>query len=80
MGSTYVIPATGTGTILGVSLLGIFTRRLNHASALTGLVGGLTLMTCIKLGPDLAWPWFVLVGSTATFLIGLLTSFALEKE
>ncbi|UCE48419.1 MAG: hypothetical protein JSW47_22845 [Phycisphaerales bacterium] len=70
----------GTGLILGVFLLSVFTQRLNHVSALTGLVAGLTLMTCIKFGTDLPWPWFVLVGSTATFLIGLSTSFALEKE
>jgi len=70
----------GTGIILGAFLLGVFTRRLNHVSALTGLVAGLTLMTCVKFGADQAWPWFVLVSSTATFLIGLLTDFALEKE
>lgn len=80
VGAVLAIQGFTTGIILGVFLLGIFTRRVNHSSALTGLVGGLTLMACIKFGTDLAWPWFVLVGSTATFLIGLLTSFALEKK
>lgn len=80
IGAVLAIQAFTTGIILGVFLLGIFTRRVNHLSALAGLVGGLVLMTFIKFGTNLAWPWFVLVGSTATFLIGLLTSFVLEHE
>ena len=80
VGAVLAIQGFTTGIILGVFLLGIFTRRVNHLSALTGLVGGLALMTYIKFGTDLAWPWFVLVGSSATFLIGLATSFVLEKE
>jgi len=68
-----------TGIILGVFFLGIFAKRVDHRSALVGLVGGLALMSYIKFGTNLAWPWFVLVGSSATFLIGIATSFVLEK-
>jgi SSS family transporter len=60
-----------TGIILGVFLLGIFARKVDHLSALTGLIGGLTWMTCIVFGTTLAWPWFVLVGSSVTFLLGV---------
>jgi SSS family solute:Na+ symporter len=69
-----------TGIILGVFFLGIFARRVDHRSALTGLVGGLAIMTYIKFGTPLAWPWFVLVGSSATFLIGIIASFVLERR
>jgi hypothetical protein len=79
VGAVLSIQGFTTGIILGVFLLGIFTQKVNHLSALTGLVGGLALMTYIKFGTDLAWPWFVLVGSSATFLIGLATSLILEK-
>jgi solute:Na+ symporter, SSS family len=69
-----------TGIILGVFLLGIFTKRVDHRTALVGLVGGLALMTYIKFCTSLAWPWFVLVGSSATFLIGLVASFILGRR
>jgi solute:Na+ symporter, SSS family len=63
-----------TGIILGVFLLGMFTRQVSHCSALVGLVGGLGLMTVIAFYTALAWPWFVLVGSSATFIIGIVAS------
>jgi len=45
-----------------------------------GLVGGLALMTFVKFCTSLAWPWFVLVGSSATFLTGIVASFILERK
>ena len=78
VGAVLAIQGFTTGIILGVFLLGIFTKRVNHLCALMGLIGGLILMTCIKFGTDLAWPWFVLVGSTATFGIGLLFNFIID--
>ena len=70
VGAVLAIQGFTTGIILGVFFLGIFTREVNHQAALVGLVGGLTLMTYIKFCTSLAWPWFVLVGSSATFLLG----------
>jgi len=61
-----------TGIILGVFFLGIFTRHVRARAALWGFVLGLGLMTWVNFGTDLAWPWFALVGSGATFLFGLL--------
>ncbi len=69
-----------TGIILGVFLLGMFTRQVSHRSALVGLVGGLVLMTVIAFCTDLAWPWFVLVGSSATFFIGWIVSRLLREK
>ncbi len=56
---------------LQVIFLGIFSRRVPEGAALVGLVGGLATMTFVSFGTDLAWPWFALVGSTATCAIGL---------
>jgi SSS family transporter len=63
-----------TGIILGVFLLGILTRHVSQKAALVGLVGGLAIMTGIKFGTTLAWPWFTIVGSSATFGLGLMAS------
>ncbi len=68
-----------TGIILGVFFLAIFTRRVGASAALWGFVLGLGLMTWINFGTDLAWPWFALVGSGATFLFGLLAQAVLPN-
>ena len=65
-----------TGIILGVFFLATVTA--DSRAAITGLVGGLVVVTFVEFGApaiwpsfSLAWPWFVLVGSAATFAIGL---------
>jgi Na+/proline symporter len=68
------------GIILGVFFLGIFTRGVGARAALWGFALGLGLMTWICFGTDLAWPWFALVGSGATFLFGLLAEAVLPNH
>jgi SSS family transporter len=65
-----------TGIILGVFFLATVTA--DSRAAIAGLVGGLVVVTFVEFGApaiwpsfSLAWPWFVLVGSAATFAIGL---------
>ena len=69
--SVLAIQGFTTGIILGVFCLGIFTEGVTQRSALCGLVGGLVVMSCVKFGTSLAWPWFALVGTTATIIIGV---------
>ncbi|MHC4079358.1 MAG: sodium:solute symporter, partial [Planctomycetota bacterium] len=69
-----------TGIILGVFFLGIFTRRVQARAALWGFVLGLGLMTWVSFATNLAWPWFALVGSGATFLFGLLAHLVLSNR
>lgn len=87
VGSVLAIQSFTTGIILGVFLLGIATKRLGSEAALTGLAVGLVFMTWVKFGEpwlgfgplqllgqetgSIAWPWFALVGSTATFGFGI---------
>ena len=52
---------------------------MGASAALWGFVLGLGLMTWINFGTDLAWPWFALVGSGATFLFGLLAQAVLPN-
>jgi SSS family transporter len=59
------------GVILGVFFLGVCTSRVTQRSALGGLVGGLAVMTAVVFRTDLAWPWYGVVGSSVTFIIGV---------
>ncbi|MEE2888532.1 MAG: sodium:solute symporter, partial [Planctomycetota bacterium] len=80
IGSVLGIQSFTTGIILGVFFLGIFTRRVDQRAALLGLLAGLLVMTSIKFGTPLAWPWFALFGSTATFVFGILASVLLPRN
>jgi len=66
-----------TGILLGLFLLGILTRSVGQGAALVGLAFGVSAVTFAKFGApyvfgaELAWPWFALVGSATTFLVGL---------
>jgi SSS family solute:Na+ symporter len=64
------------GALLGVFLLGTWNRRANETGALVGFITGLALMIGVKLFTPLAWTWYVLVGTTATYLVGSLASMA----
>lgn len=63
-----------TGIVLGVFLLGLFSQRANQLAALLAFAGGLAGMTCIRFYTSLAWPWFVLLGSLGTLVLGLLAT------
>jgi len=60
------------GVILGVFFLGTLTKHVSQRGALAGLVGGLAVMTIVAFATPLAWPWYAVVGSAATFAIGLI--------
>jgi Na+/proline symporter len=61
-----------TGITLGVFLLGLFAPRTSQRAALAGFGLGLLLMSVVAFATPLAWPWYTLVGSAATFGLGLL--------
>ncbi len=72
-----------TGIILGVFLLGIAAPKVGQTAALIGLVAGATVVTTIQYAPigavfpgwpGIAWPWFALIGSSTTFVVGWLAS------
>jgi hypothetical protein len=37
-------------------------------------------MLYVKLGTAVSWQWYVLIGSIATFVFGVLASHALDRE
>jgi SSS family transporter len=67
------------GSLLGVFLLGLLTRRAGEMSAATGMVAGLAVMIYVKGFTTIAWTWYVVIGASVTFLVGCLMSL-LERE
>ena len=65
------------GPILGLFFLGVLTSRATQRGALVGLLAGLGVLTVLKFATGLAWPWYALVGSSVTFVVGLAASMAL---
>ncbi|WP_018276726.1 sodium:solute symporter [Teredinibacter turnerae] len=63
------------GPVLGVFLLGIFTRRCNGLGAVCGLcLGFVTNVLCWLYLPDVSWLWWNVIGLIVCILGGYLTS------
>jgi solute:Na+ symporter, SSS family len=65
------IASVGFGILLGLFLLGFFTRRVGERAALAGVLAGIVIVSMAKFTTPLAWPWFALVGSSTVFMVGL---------
>ncbi|HEX3877682.1 MAG TPA: sodium:solute symporter [Bryobacteraceae bacterium] len=70
------IPA---GALLGVFLLGTLTKRPGERAAIAGVVAGLGTVLYVVLRTHIAFTWYVLIGTAATFLVGLGAS-AFERD
>jgi SSS family transporter len=68
------------GSLLGVFLLGLLTRRVGEKAAMFAMTVGMALMLYIKFATPIAWTWYVLIGTSATFLCGLAASFVLKEN
>ncbi len=68
------------GSLLGVFLLGLLTRRVGEKAAMFAMTIGLILMLYIKFGTPIAWTWYVLIGTSATFASGLAASFVFKEN
>ena len=66
------------GPILGVFLLGS-ARRGHAAAALTGMSAGLALVLYVRFATTIAWPWYTVIGSLTTFVVGSLIPERNEK-
>lgn len=62
------------GSLLGVFLLGLLTRRVGENAAMFGMCAGLALMLYVKFETSIAWTWYVLIGTAGTFAAGLAAS------
>ncbi len=68
------------GLLLGVFLLGVLTRRVGERGAAAGVVLGLAAILYVRLATHIAFTWWVLMGSAATFAGGLLGSAVLGES
>lgn len=62
------------GSLLGVFLLGVLTRNVGPRAARVAMIAGFLTMTYVKFATQIAWTWYVLIGTTVTFLSGWLGS------
>lgn len=68
------------GPILGLFLLSALTRHVGPRGALAGVVMGIACMAFVWLQLKITWQWYVLIGSTITFVTGSLASLVLERK
>jgi SSS family solute:Na+ symporter len=62
------------GSLLGVFLLGLLTRRVGEIAAMSGMSVGLALMLYVRFATPIAFTWYVVIGTGATFATGILVS------
>jgi SSS family solute:Na+ symporter len=62
------------GSLLGVFLLGLLTKSVREPAAMTGMLAGLIMMLYVRFATHIAFTWYVLIGTTATFATGWVTS------
>jgi len=68
-----------TGLLLGLFLLGLWTRDVGQRSAFVGLIVGTAAVTAVKFLTSVAYPWYALVGSGTVLLVGWLASRVLPE-
>ena len=67
------------GALLGVFLLGMLTKRPGEWSAIIGMTAGFAA-TLLLFRSQVAYTWYVLVGSSVTFLVGYATSLVIRER
>jgi Na+/proline symporter len=73
------IASVTLGLLLGVFLLGVLTRRVGERGAFAGVIVGLATILYVRFGTHIAFTWWVVIGSVATFAGGWLTSILLGE-
>jgi solute:Na+ symporter, SSS family len=73
------IAGFSSGILLGLFALSVFTKQTNQVSALVGAAIGLSCMSMVQFGLPYwgftVWfPWLAVIGSSITYLAGLLLS------
>jgi SSS family transporter len=66
------------GALLGVFLLGVLTKRPGEWSAIAGMIVGFIVTLVFRT--RVAYTWYVLIGSLATFTAGYLASCILPRR
>jgi SSS family transporter len=56
------------GGLLGVFLLGFFTRKIGTTAAMTGFAAGIVTMAAVIAWTPISWTWYTLIGSGVCML------------
>jgi solute:Na+ symporter, SSS family len=68
------IASVAYGSLLGVFLLGVLTRKATENGAMAGMLFGFALNVFLWRFTSVPFTWWVAFGSLATFLVGLIVS------
>jgi SSS family solute:Na+ symporter len=74
------IASVAYGSLLGVFLLGVLTRRASEPGAITGMACGLALNLYLWQFTSVSFTWYVVLGSIATFIIGYGASWLMPSR
>jgi Na+/proline symporter len=67
------------GSLLGVFLLGLVTKRVHQNAAIIAMLAGLALMLYVRFETSIAFTWYVVIGTAATFSTGYVMSLFLKE-
>ncbi|MGD0631041.1 MAG: sodium:solute symporter [Terracidiphilus sp.] len=73
------IASVAYGSLLGVFLLGVLTKRASESGAMLGMLVGFALNLYLWLFTSIAFTWYVVFGSTATFIVGYGASWLMPR-
>ena len=68
------------GCLLGLFLLGTLDKRALSSGALIGMFCGLSAIVAVWKLTDVAYTWYVLIGSCVTFLVGAAASRVASRQ
>jgi SSS family transporter len=74
------IASVAYGALLGVFLLGVLTKRASQAGAMVGMICGLAVELYLWRWSQVAFTWWVFIGTTVTFAVGYAGSLALPSR
>src|SRR5687768_10994865 len=69
------------GSILGVFMLAILTRRTTGTGAFAGLIAGMTSVASVAIfRPDISFLWHNVIGAVVVFSVGLVLGFSSRDQ
>jgi solute:Na+ symporter, SSS family len=74
------IASVAYGALLGAFLLGVLTRKANQYGAAIGMLCGFGVELYLWLGTRLPWTWWVMIGSSVTFVVGWFASGIIDGQ